>query len=140
MHQRMRQLSIHIVPVVLGLFWLASAGEKLVKTSSLANSFAEYSLIPDSIAPCLVIVVGTSELLLGAAIILWGRRLRRPYYLMTLMLVAYSALGSYEYLTGNVHECGCGFFGLSSMSVGPSLVAKNLVLTVIAFGAVRSTA
>ncbi len=122
--------------IVLALFWATQGVLKLLNVNSFSPLFAAYSPINVLVAPYLVILVGLGEIALGVWFLRCGQRSGTPYVFMAGCLVFFSALGSYEYLMGNIHHCGCGLFG-SSMNIGPMFVARNLALMCITYLGIR---
>lgn len=136
MNLKLKQYSVLVIRVFLGLVFLISAIGKLID-----SGYVNYSLVRllstkfywmIEYATVLVISISVIELII-AVFLLWGKMLKWALSAALLLLLFFSGVMGYFYWQGmSVQACGC--FGAFSIGGGLAFsLLKNLVLIIFVF-------
>ena len=116
--------------VFIGLLFIVSSLEKIVDPEAFARSIGNYNLLPLWIAMSFATLLPWLELLCGFSI-LFGVFLRGSSFLLTAMLVVFTAAVLTAMLRGLDISCGCFTQDPTSGKIGWMKVLQNLSLLVL---------
>lgn len=119
-----------VVALALGVLFAASAFAKLRDPGAFAGTVANYRLLPAIFfAPAAWIIIA-GEAAVAAGLFLG---LRAAMAAAALMLAVYGGAMAVNLLRGRTHvDCGCLGYGGARPTIGWDLVARNLLLALVA--------
>lgn len=124
-------MHFHFLPVcqlILGSAFLYAGIGKLAMRSSLSEAIAAYGVIPARLVPTAAGLLGPAEITL-AVLCLAGLLLPYVAAVITILLVAFTVSTVINLRMGRKIPCAC--FGSHSGAIGPSSVARNMILLLL---------
>lgn len=108
-------------------FWGAAGVAKALELKSFAISVLAYGIVPERLVDAFSLAVVAAECAVPA-LLLWRRTRAGGAALSLSLLALFTAAAVHAMLQGRFHECGCRIPLLSSTTVGPHLLLRNLLL------------
>lgn len=122
---------ILLVELLLAGWFVRAALDKVRGRTDTAANFGNYRLIPARLAPVVVALVVTLEIVL-AVMLAMGVAGSGGLLAVSVVLLVFGSVVAVDLLLGRHHPCGCGF--LDQADISWRLVGRNLVVALAVAG------
>lgn len=115
-----------VIRILPGIFFMASGIAKIISPAEFGKVITSYQIVPYVWVVTLTLVIPYLEFIIGMALVI-NLYPKTISVLAMLMLVVFTAVSEYRYITGDVSDCGC-FGKILQRKNDWTLLAENSIL------------